>query len=629
MVGEGTVLTAKGTLMRGTTFGVGEFTHADGAGFTEDDIALIKENGLNSVRFTIDLAWPYEDNEEENNKTLEATDRFVALAAKLGLYVWISAGLMWHDNGFVIFDHLDDFWRMVAPRYANDTNVFFDVVNEMAEPGWGDPMAGTSAQYLVSAYETIRELAPDTLCVLWSFSHAVSYEEIAGYLAETERLTSITWTNEVIGFHSYEATNGYYEEDTWMNTELMRTMIRWLRGQGYPIMNTEVPSFSVAYEGKMEFSDYPNPELLRVLEEEGVSWTSMTTLGWIFQPSMWRGVIERAGLTWTPDYGPGPGGGLSKPVRVQSAIATPHLTNTARRSLSEAESLEEMGNHHVNRVPSLMVTNGTYVTYESVNFGSLEPYSLTIRARGFVDGAVVAARQGGPDGRVIAELTLDRTDGQNPYYTTYLTGPISGVTDLSFTFDGPDPDVDHFALCYFIDWQFNHPPAFSYTVYTDIWNGPVPAANFGYRHNTHLWRTPSTDVGATTDVGRTLALTGITDGAQVLYDHVAFVPSGDTTFTVRAKALAGGHIEVYASRGHTIWTVFPWNYHLGHCEINGEKGVWTEYTLEIPEDIIYWVTYGGTFTPHGLDLMFRFVAAEGTAVDEELFEISEFTFTRD
>ena len=629
IVKDGTVLTAGGTLMRGMITGAYEMLMTGGMEITFEDVALIRENGMNCVRFTVPIIWPYDENDEENQKYMEATDLFVDWAEELGLYVWLGPSLIIEDDGRVFYDHITDYWQIIAPRYKDRQHVFYDIMNEMGEPEEGHPQRGNSPLYMARAYDLIRELAPDTLCVLWSFSHTFDLDETLWSITETERLVhnGITWTNEVVGFHTYEAANGYREEDAWLNYELMRFIITWFRQHGYPIMNTEVPSLAVGYEGGFELTSYPNPELLRILEDEGVSWTTMLHVGHFNDPSVWRGLIDRHGISWQPDYGDWPAVGLVNPYRQQSAVATSYETNSALRSMGEAESLEEMGNPYVNFIPSLLVNNTHYVTYRSLNFGSLEPISLTVRVRGFEDGAAIIVREGDRDGAILCEIPIQRVDGENIRYTGYLLRPISGVKDITFTFRGAYEDVDYFALCYFIDWQFNLPPVDSNYLHTDIWNKTMPAARFHFRNNGNIWRAPSDDAGAVADLSRALMVGGITDGSQLLYGMTVFATGGDAVFSIRAKTLYGGRIEIFAGWGFRIWPDPWWTFQLGFCEINGNFGEWSEFTLHIPAEVLNQVNYGGGFTPHAVDLMFRFTADDAPA-DAELFELSEFTFIR-
>jgi len=622
--------------MRGMIMGTGEQLIGE---YDEDmrtvyeDIAQIREQGLNCVRFSIPMPTK-ELGREAYQEHLEAADRFIDWAEDLGLYVWISSDALEDaETGTIDFDSIREHWRVMSSRYGNRTHVFFDLINELSEPpldmDWIYPR-GVITDFYAELYALIRERAPDTLLIFFSFSHSIDIEDTIAQIKGLEAIIEggIPWTNEVVGFHCYESANKYSDEDIWINSELLRSEIQVFKEYGYPIMLTEVPSLCVSYDGFTEITDNPSPYLLRVLEEEGISWTTMLDIQAFQSPSNWRGVIELTGLAWEPDYGSWPAPGLVNPFEPRAAISRPYETNRPLNSLSEYADLEEPGNIFVNYIPSLILSPDNYVTYKQLNFGVLEPLSLTVRVRGFYDNMSIIAREGGPEGPVICEIPIERTEGENVYFTGYLTRPISAIKDITFTAINTDTDdVEKWAGCYFIEWKFNLPPYYTQTVHTDIWNKVTPAAHFNFRSG-DVWRGPSTDAGASTKAGRALQVEGIKDGDQILYDRTAFTNKGDVRFKVRAKTLAGGRIELYANKGFKVWPDHWWSFPLGQLEIDGNRGEWTEYTLEIPAEVIQNVLYGGAWSVHGRDLLFNFVAGEGVAPEEDLFVISEFSFER-
>jgi len=634
VVQGGTVLTDRGTLMRGMIMGtdmmlIGDYN--EGMRTAYEDVAQIREQGLNCVRLSIPMPTQALGH-EEYQKHLRAADMFIDWAEELGLYVWISSNAREDtETGVIDFESIREHWRVMSSRYGSRPHVYFDLINELSEPpegiNWIYPR-GVITEIYAELYALIRERAPDTLLVFFSFSHSIGMEDTISQIKGLEAAIEggIPWTNEVVGFHCYEASNKYYDEDIWINCELMRSEIRVFKEYGYPIMNTEVPSMCVSYGGFAEITDNPNPHLLRVLEEEGISWTTMLDMQAFRSPSNWRGVIELAGLTWEPDFGSWPVSGLVNPFAPRAAISRPYEVSSPMISLSEYADMDEPGNIFVNYMPSLILAAENYVTYKQLNFGVLEPLSLTVRVRGFYDNMSIIAREGGPEGPVICEIPIGYTGGENVYFTGYLTRPINGIKDVTFTAINTDM-VERWVGCYFIEWKFNLPPFYTETVHVDIWNKTTPAAHFNFRSG-GVWREPSTDTGASTETGRALQVGGIKDGDQILYDRAAFTDEGDVLLTVRAKTLAGGRIELYANKGFKVWPDHWWSFRLGQLEINGSQGEWAEYTLDIPAEVIQNVLYGGAWSLHGRDLLFNFVAGEGVSPEEELFVISEFSFIR-
>ena len=624
---NGTVLTDAGTLMRGMVFGVYELQMEETAGnklVTYQDIAAIKEQGLNCLRLSIPLQYVQKDS-EDYFYCLQAADEFIAWAKELGLYVWLSADIVYDDSEYgVDFASIWDYWTVLAPRYAAEPHVFYDLVNELSEIPeflqWSHPY-GTVIDFYVELYTFIRKVAPDTLCIFFSFSHLVDMEAVILQIEDLQQRLQLTWTNEAIGFHGYEATNKYDDGDIWLNSVLLKEEIRRFKDAGYPIINTEVPSQSMSYDDTSQLTDYPNTYLLKVLEEEGVSWVTMLDIMSVGSVSTWRGNVERSGLTWQADYGTWPQSGLTNPYQTNAAIINSQK-HQAFVSLAENATPEEVGNVYKNYIPSLIVLPASYVTYPQVNFGVLEPVSLTIRMRSFYQGTKVGVHEGGSTGPLLCEFILADTKGENDYYTVNLRQGVSGIKDLTFTFTGPEGQ-DCWLLGNFIDWQFNLPPVLKATLHHDIWNKRLAFSDYNY-HRGNLVRQPNTDQLAQTKSGKSLQLANVKDGDQLLFDFVPFVPVRDITFKVRAKTLAGGKIEIYANKGFRIWP--GWSIYLGSCQINGSPGRWEEFTLTIPQELANQVVYGGSWNLHGLDLMLRFVANDGVGADQQLFELSEFSF---
>ena len=628
VVYNGTVYTAWGTVLRGLNIMTGNLSEQGEPGGKvagKEDIAQVPAHGMNSIKLSIfgpeqDPDWLSGGPLYDNN--VAYADMVIDWAEELGLYVILCL----HTGGDPFQpDFVYGFWRLFADRYKDRTHVIFDIANEMSVYSDPDDAPVDTPELEATAYGIIREIAPDTLCIFWSFSHLIPMEAIFRDIERMESLVpgGIPWTNEVIGFHAYEGANGYYPENDWVHAELFRSELRRLAAAGYPLLNTEVPNTQFGYRGAINLSDYPNAQLLRVLEEEGVGWTSFLDIAWIREASVWRGTVERAGLVWTPDFGEWPAPGLMNPYEPHAALADAAEQHEAYASMSEAESLEVMGNVDMNAIPSLFVSKESWVRYDKLNFGTLEPYSLTVRARGLDDGVTVIAHEGDATGPVLCEIPIRKTPGETASYTAVLTRAISGIQDVTFTFRDRE-GADNWRVMYFVDWCFNLPPRAPDTACIDIYAGPVAAVHYAFRQSGIL-RRPSDDPGARSEGGREAKVAGITDGSAILFDRVAFTP-GAATFEVRAKALQKGRIDVYANWGFGIRPWPDWTFPLGSCEIDGSAGAWTAYSIPIDAELANSVVYN-QYPLHVLDLLLVFTAAEGTGADgEELFEISEFSF---
>ncbi len=625
---DGTVLTDKGTLMRGMVFSVGEMQMGDynpDSKVTYQDIAKIKEMGMNCVRFNVPLQH-YQKGSPEYQEALVRSDQFIDWAEELGLYVELSADWFCKkDSEEIDFENIKDYWRELAPRYSKRSHVFYDLVNELSEApigmDWTHPR-GTIIAFYQELYTLVRQQAPDTLCIFFSFSHMLDIADSLLQIQQLEELIDIDWSNEAIGFHSYESTNKYDDVDIWLNSEMMRQEIRYLKAQGYPLINNEVPSLGVAYDGYLQLTSYPNPYLIKVLEEEGISWISMLDIMGFESPANWRGIIEAADISWQADYGDWPLLDKVQPFEKRAAISQPYELSKGYISIGENKDVEEVGNVYKNYIPCIMVNKETSVSYKDLNFGVREPLSLTVRLRGFYDGAKLRVHDGDKNGEIICEIEFNHTAGENVYYTAYLTKPLSGLKDITFTFVDPEGQ-DCWALCYLIEWQFNAPEQLTEAVHTDIWNKTTAAAAFSYRQG-DLWREVADDSKAKSKLAKDLIVSNIKDDDRLLYDKVVFVNVSNAKFIVRAKTLAGGKIEIYATRGFRLWP--NWSLYLGACAINGTAGKWEEFVLELDSELLKETTYNGAWKINSFDLLFRFVANEENNKKDELFEISEFTF---
>ena len=84
------------------------------------------------------------------------------------LYLIITIGCNGENGAIHSMDFIRDFWRFYGPRYKDETHVIFEAKNE--------PVHFTAAHWVpkdwddqLLMYETIREVAPDTMVLLLSY----------------------------------------------------------------------------------------------------------------------------------------------------------------------------------------------------------------------------------------------------------------------------------------------------------------------------------------------------------------------------------------------------------------------------------------------------------------------------
>ena len=311
VIRNNTVYTANGTLLRGSFTGI-EYDVPQDRMITSNDIALLKQNGLNSLHVYL-----------ENNYTgrpagyqVERCDFIVDEAEKQGLYVIITIGVINYPGDFESdVQFVKDFWEFYAERYKDREHVIFEICNEM--PLVEDIYAKVQAD----AFRIIRKHSPDAMVLFYSFPGTSEMDYILDEVIvelEKELGNSLDWKNEAIAFHGYEGI------ETSMGAGAFRDAIRRFKQAGYPIINTELPN-------RYENTVYNDTKLLKICEEEGISWISFTEYLRIPQRSTWRGRLEAAQISWQPDFGDWP---------VVDAVF-PFITHKAN------ENIGEIGRAHV------------------------------------------------------------------------------------------------------------------------------------------------------------------------------------------------------------------------------------------------------------------------------------------
>ncbi len=160
----------------------------------------------------------------------------------------------YHDTGRLDVDHCRRFWEIVAGRYADWANVFYELANEPVPwcPCDWDEDALAAQQSLLA---TIRDRAPETHVVLCSFAN--TNDEYKPMVAVVDAL-DVDWSNASVGFHCYQ-TGG-------TSAPIVATRER------YPVICTEV-DVPVSAGGDanvvaMDGEDWPT----QTLERLGISW---------------------------------------------------------------------------------------------------------------------------------------------------------------------------------------------------------------------------------------------------------------------------------------------------------------------------------------------------------------------
>ncbi|MBC7388608.1 MAG: carbohydrate-binding protein [Opitutaceae bacterium] len=269
-----------------------------------NEIANIKNLGFNTIHLygeTFDINYPKAGSTAPGYSAARI-DRMVKDTRDQGLYLVITIG-NGANNGNYNFQYSIDFWKFYAPRYANETHVIFEIHNEPV--AWGPPYSSATATPIgavnmeVACYNTIRQFAPSTPVLLFSYSvmsgKGASDNAIKDIQAFNQTVfgnPTAVWTNMAVGFHGYAGAR---------DTEIA---VDNLIKAGHPMFMTEYGGY-VWGDNRGGF----DIELTAALERLGVSWNAFAYIAPsgvsdnVSAPNVYTDRIINSGLSWIPDYG--------------------------------------------------------------------------------------------------------------------------------------------------------------------------------------------------------------------------------------------------------------------------------------------------------------------------------------
>ncbi len=255
------------------------------------NIAAIKELGCNAVHLYGEVFSPeYPVSGNVPGYAAARIDQMVQMTRDLGLYLVITIG-NGAANGSFNRQYVLDFWNFYAPRYKNETHVLYEIQNE--PHAWSAPYPQAALDMQRDAYTLIRSHAPDTPVLLFSFAVLGNGANALADIRSVSTAANIDWTRAAVGFHGYAG-----HADTGPALEA-------ILAAGFPCFMTE---FTSDPWGMADFGAQ-DVEMTAILERLGVSWLSFLHIppnfinSAVTHPLAHRGVIDRAGLSWVPDYG--------------------------------------------------------------------------------------------------------------------------------------------------------------------------------------------------------------------------------------------------------------------------------------------------------------------------------------
>ncbi|WP_239308321.1 MULTISPECIES: cellulase family glycosylhydrolase [unclassified Frankia] len=266
-VRNNTVVTDQGTLLRAGTLwylnyssGASQVLWAREAATGEAFWATLTANNLNGVRVAVAY------NEASDSPTMAQItsylDKIIEKADAHGMYVMIdyhSALAADADQQYTIA-RLREFWSVIAPRYANRTNVLYELYNEPVTWRPADYTAQNIADQK-EIYRLIRAKAPETHIIILSFAVPANYggDSAPTMLSIASQFDGVVdWSKTSVGFHAYWETSSQ----------------PWVRLKAsYPVISTEFmgPAGTVAEATSFDGSRWTT----EVFERQGISW-----VGW-------------------------------------------------------------------------------------------------------------------------------------------------------------------------------------------------------------------------------------------------------------------------------------------------------------------------------------------------------------
>jgi len=211
-------------------------------------------------------------------------DQVVAMTRSNGLYLIITIG-NGAANGSFSNNYVTNFWKFYAPRYANETHVLYEIQNEPF--AWGPPYSTNTINMETNAYTLIRSLAPNTPVLLMTFAVLGSGSTA---VADLQKLSPVVnWSNAAVAIH------GYAGAITTSNS------VNCILTNGYPCFLTEFYSYPW---GTGVDTVYQDTDLTAYMERLGVSWLNFLQITADFtNDARYTDRVNRAGVSWNPDYG--------------------------------------------------------------------------------------------------------------------------------------------------------------------------------------------------------------------------------------------------------------------------------------------------------------------------------------
>jgi hypothetical protein len=169
--------------------------------------------GMNAIRLIWFEAWQkgagYDAFTNFNNPTevahcLEMLETYVNLCSKYGMYCIIN----FHSGFGFVYDeaYATQMWTLVAAHFKDRTHVAFETANEPCNDFalW---MGNAEMQKYVNVYNVVKTVAPASMQIVLTPNRLPdSYPTAVDLAAKFESMTTVDWSNTVVGYHLYAGT---------------------------------------------------------------------------------------------------------------------------------------------------------------------------------------------------------------------------------------------------------------------------------------------------------------------------------------------------------------------------------------------------------------------------------------
>lgn len=169
--------------------------------------------GMNAIRLIWFEAWQkgagYASFTDFNNPTevahcIEMLEKYVNLCSKYGMYCIIN----FHSGFGFVYDeaYATQMWKLVAAHFKDRTHVAFEIANEPCNDfnAW---MGNAEMQKYANVYHVVKSAAPNSMQIVLTPNRLPdSYPTAVDLAKKFESMTTIDWSNTVVGYHLYAGT---------------------------------------------------------------------------------------------------------------------------------------------------------------------------------------------------------------------------------------------------------------------------------------------------------------------------------------------------------------------------------------------------------------------------------------